>query len=102
MKNDMCAEVRHDRAGHNYSLSDGADQHYNSCDIYIGLINYWPLHREECKLESKEWQKFASSNICFCLCAKSFDMWKPVPPTRSFSCKSNYFAYCRFCMENLF
>ena len=49
MKNDMCAEVRHDRAGHNYSLSDGADQHYNSCDIYIGLINYWPLYREECK-----------------------------------------------------
>lgn len=38
MKNEMCAEVRHDRAGHNYSLSDGADQHYNSCDIYIGLI----------------------------------------------------------------
>lgn len=66
MKNEMCAEVRHDRAGHNYSLSDGADQHYNSCDIYIGLINYWPLYREECKLESKERQKFASSKICFC------------------------------------
>lgn len=97
MKNEMCAEVRHDRAGHNYSLSDGADQHYNSCDIYIGLINYWPLYREECKLESKEWQKFASSNICFCVFVQNH-----LQPTRSFSCKSNYFAYCRFCMENLF